>query len=53
MRWKGYNHLSMQKPATASVECKVDVGKRERFEMPDIGACVAFRVSVLGAGADI
>ena len=30
MRWKGYNHLSTQKPATASVECKADVGKPEK-----------------------
>jgi len=29
MRWKGYNHLTMQKPATASEECKADVGQAE------------------------
>jgi hypothetical protein len=31
MPWNGYNHLSMQKPATASAECKKDVGEPKNY----------------------
>ena len=29
MPWKGYHHLSLEKPATAHAECKEDIGTLE------------------------